>query len=603
MFQERLRIWRDLTGQRLETLEFMNSTVNVNDPVVRNSITTFIGGLKWASDHYEYQATQLLDLVPGGRVVRLPPFSGWPPPNLLLGYRYVAYICENYLFDRRMFSNFTYEARENRRKWNLLTDCSYTINVGAMGRMLSEDRNFGESATQIQNAVLMDRVVRSLSLTDERMQGYGLQTAVTQQNMARTATPVGGCDFTTAYRLSSSGKNDVAVLKRIWNLKRALMRYLIELRKNNKMDLRLDDRDWILKFEEMYGQTNEPSTEEKALLTTQDLVLLCVLGKRGMSGGAITLRSGTRVGLPMRLRPRRNFRAVTGPVYRFMDSLPPRRRRRGTQRSVQPENREESSDRRFETNDLSREEIEENDRGSDPEVEEQEEEEADNIIRIISNLITMLEEELTPNAIGSNFFEFADAFMEAMERAVEEDRATETYVLHWALYFFVMEHIGSTLYYLHEQIHEGVGLGGREYFGISFAQIIMRARDETGGSVFNRVWYSGSQMPLQDLNRRITTDMVAIAATAESGPMMGPEDFDQLLQEPAFVDRSGDVGDLITQVTNGIVSADSIELSFRVKYNGFVTFARNAAIRLSAENEYEMRQERQLQRRQRFAAV
>lgn len=579
----------------METLQFMNSTTNTNDTFVRENITVTMFGLRWASEHYEYQATQLLDLAPNGRVVRNAPFSGLPPPNLLLGYSYIVHIMETYLFERRMYSNFSYYYQPNRRQWAVLTDCSYTINTGDMSRMLSSGaEDFSENTRAIQNAVLMDRVVSSLNASLENMQGFGLVNAVGLQSSSRRATTMGGTAFTAAYRAFSVDDRDATILQHINRLKIALLNYLI-LKRNGRLNNSPLDEGWMDTFETNYSNIEIPETADKGKISLWELIML-ILGGKQLTGGAITLRSGTRVGLPWILRPRRNRRAVTGQVRRFIDQLPPRRRRRRTQAAPVPEQDDTLSDRESETDDLSRDD-------ELPQQEEINEDEENEIIQAVMQLIRALEEELSQNALGSDFFEFAQAFYEEMESAIAENRATDTYLTAWALYFFVMEHIGSTLFYLNHKLDDGVGYEGREYFGMVFIQIIMRARDSDGEELFKRVWYAAGNRAMQTLSRRITNDFIGTVRVTDEGPEMAREDLEQLMEEPAFQERSGNVEDLYTQITTGIAYAESVELSFRMKFNGLVTFSRNAAIRLSARDALEEDRLQRLQRRINFAMI
>lgn len=528
-------------------------------------------------------------------MVRNYPFNGMPPPNLLLGYRYVAKIVENYLFDRRMFSNFTFTAEGVRRRWAVLTDCSYTVNVGEMSRLLSDGTDeFVQNSMNIQNAILMNRVVGSIRAANEEVRGLGLFNAIHAQGEGRTASIYKNRDFVVAYQLSKGGAKDLNIMELIWKLKNALLNYMVARRNRIRTNIPFDDPNWLSAFVRVYSPKQTLDAEKLEKLKLMDAVNIYLCGKRLLKGGALTLRSGTRVGLPMRLRPRRNGRAITNVVTRFIDSLPFNTRRRVRTRNSPEINQEEVSDREAEEDDLSRSGEYTDDDGG-------EEDEENIVLDTVHTLIQTLETELSPEARDTVFFEFLQAFYVAMQNAVSQNEATDAYILNWALYFFIMEHVASTLFYLNEKINEGIGLEGREYFGLVFAQVILRARDSDGSDVFSRVWYSASNVALQDLSRRITNDLVAVVNATELGPEMNAEEVDAFLQQPAFVDRSGDVGELLSQITQGISAADSIELSFRLKYNGLVLFARNAAVRLAAENDYEEHRLNLIQQRMNFA--
>lgn len=600
ILQQLYRIWRGLTGQTIETLEFMNGTLDVNDRAVRENVTTSMFGIYWASRHYEYQVTQLLNLSLRGPVVRNPPFNGWPPPNLLLGYKYVANMTEQYLFDRRMFSNFTYVPEGTRRRWTVLTDCSYTVNTGAMSRMLEGGiENFEQAATQIQQAVLMDRVASSIASASIEMQGFGLNHAIALQNANRIATLTGGTVFTEAYKSKNMTQRDIAVVRHIRKMKTALMNYLVLKKiKPYLCNLPLEDENWLIQFQHQFCDLFKPNNEEIKNITLQELVIIMMCGKKARNdirGGAMRLRSGTRLGLPWLLRPRIRGRAITRPVYRFINQLPPRTRQASGRRSrpapqrtppPEAEREEESSDFELDPEDLSREESPE---------------EEDVILATVHTLIQELEHELAPNALGSDFFEFADVFYQIMEEALASETVTDTFVMQWAIYFFILEHVASTLYYYNEQLHTEIAEGGEEFFGLAFAQIILRARSVEGNVIFTRVWYSANDLALQNIIRRMTNEIAELVRHTDQAPNMDANEIDNLLEQPAFYERSGDVAGLIDQITNGVLGADSIELSFRLKFHGLVTFSRNAAIRGAVREEFENDRLRRLQERINFA--
>ncbi|AAD45952.1 pTP [Ovine adenovirus 7] len=594
MTARQIHQWQQLTGQSQHTLRYLRLTLDLNNRSIARSRTIHERGIKWANRFFNYPVTQLLDLRPRGPVTSQPPFEGEPPPNLLIGYFYVARVLNQYLFDQRTYSNISYKlylspiSFERRMTWQILTDCSYSINTGSYMRAIQNVENFSQTISQIQNAVLMDRILGSLQLAD--MQGFG--SAISAQNQNRSFQQHYQ-PFSQAFMVLNLQERDTYLIKLICKIKKALCKFLILSNMHNSeciLDLPFSEF-WIELFIDEFSQLEIPEAENR--INLKDLATVLTLGKGGMHGGALTLRSGTRVGLPFRLRPRENYRAITeimrrsrgDVIRRFIDRLPVNRRQRV--RNVEetssspltvPEIEDEGfSDREPSSSDLSREEFN------------------DEVIASIVDLIQNLEEELTPEARRSNFFNYGSEFFQLLIRFYNENRLTDDFIQKWLVYFFILEHVASTLYYLYLNLVQN-RLAARN-IGIQFVQIILRGRNENGEDIFTRVWFNRETQAFRQLYSRITRDFLGIIeANERSYSFSTPEERDQLLQDIDFVEDSGSIEEVINQVNTDFSDLDSVEIAFRIKLSGIVGYSTNEVVLRSFERVREAALNRWLQR-------
>lgn len=551
-------------------------------------------GIRWASRYFEYPVTQLLDLRPFGPVTRNPPFANEPPPNLLVGYYYIMKAINEYLFDQRTVSNISYKIEHNAvtmervMLWQILTDSSYSINTGVYSRALADSDNIEQTIEQIQNAVMMDRVMTSLNFNPIT----GLGAVVRQQNAHRTATFTVRPNFQQA-RVSG---RDALLLKTICSCRKALVNFLTFAHTQEcqtQLVLPFSD-DWLVPFVNHFSSSGPFTPRNISTNLVGEFASAMSLGKN-MSGGAITLRSGTRLGLPFNLRPRERGRAVTQSMRRrrgeavnaFIDSLPLRRRTRrrrdldlapsspgeGPSRRVQRDDGFPDYEPEAEEDDFSDESLSRGEPASDFNRE---------VIETIASLIEALEEELNPTAARSGFYNFATRMYGLLLQLQNENRLTFQVILTWLNNFFILEHIASTLFYLNERfVRNNLA---RRNIGIQFAQVIMRGRAEDGSEQFTRVWYNREREAFQTLYNRIVTDFIAVTEMSDTDvSFQAAEEREQLLADMQYVENSGNVGEVIAQLQTRAQQTDSVELSFRIKFSGVVGYSQNPVVRRSFE--------------------
>ncbi len=324
---------------------------------------------------YDYRLMQLRDLSPGGPNVAAYPYHRLPPPHLLLGYQYMHRALNDYFFENRVFMQLGYESppaqRPRRLFWTCLTDCSYSVNVGAYMRFLDLD-NFHDSFQQMHNAVLMDRIASDMAHVHLRGRGV---------DVARSGDVVGGgggdlaaageddgddaaAAATAAARshLSGSGaaglqndillraasRDDAVLLEAIRRLRVALCHYLFcyaRERFNTENTYRFlpgsdvfGEENWLTLFTDAFAELDTQSLLRQAALDPRDhhaeepaeTMARCFVstlatgqdydaesrGRGGFSGGAIVLRN-RRVTDRRGLRPRdRTGRAITASQVR-----------------------------------------------------------------------------------------------------------------------------------------------------------------------------------------------------------------------------------------------------------------------------------------------
>lgn len=583
---------------------------------------------------YDYRLMQLRDLSPGGPNVAAYPYHRLPPPHLLLGYQYMHRALNDYFFENRVFMQLGYESppaqRPRRLFWTCLTDCSYSVNVGAYMRFLDLD-NFHDSFQQMHNAVLMDRIASDMAHVHLRGRGV---------DVARSGDVVGGGDDLAAAavgeddgddaaaaaaarsHLSGSGaaglqndillraasRDDAVLLEAIRRLRVALCHYLFcyaRERFNTENTYRFlpgsdvfGEENWLTLFTDAFAELDTQSLLRQAALDPRDhhaeepaeTMARCFVstlatgqdydaesrGRGGFSGGAIVLRN-RRVTDRRGLRPRdRTGRAITASQVRrvrrravreFIDRLPRVIRRR---RVPRPEPAVEEEEPMV---------VEEEEEPVPPPPAEEEEEETllDEVIRTVLEAIDALQEELSGAARRHELFRFTNDFYRLLLQTRDADIAlvTESFLRKWVLYFFLAEHVASTLYYLYTHFISNREF--RRYVDVTTLQVLLVGWDVNAEPVFKRIWSEQSNPAtiFETLWSRILRDFLMMVE--RTGQFEGMDEADQqlFLSDIQYRDRSGDIEEVLKQLNLSEEFIDSIDISFRIKFRGIVAINTN----------------------------
>ncbi|BCN28662.1 pTP protein [Human adenovirus 56] len=574
-----------LTGQTVPTMDYFLPLRNIWNRVREfPRASTTAAGITWMSRYlYGYHRLMLEDLAPGAPATQRWPLYRQPPPHFLVGYQYLVRTCNDYVFDSRAFSRIRYsevvQPGLQTVNWSLMANCTYTINTGAYHRFVDMD-DFQDTLTRVQQAILAERVVADLALV-QPLRGVGVTRMEDSasasddierlmhdyyKNLSRCQGQAWG--MAERLRIQQAGPKDLVLLATIRRLKNAYFNYIISNRNSNSVHraatcLSLPcDCDWLDAFLERFSDP----VDLDALTSPTPQLIRCIVSAlslpngdpphyREMTGGVFTLR------------PRERGRAVTETmrrrrgemIERFVDRLPVRRRRRRAPPPPPPPE----------------EEIEE-----EVVMEEEEEEEApgdfEREVRItIAELIRLLEDELTVSARNAQFFNFAVDFYEAMERLEAIGDISEMPLRRWIMYFFVTEHIATTLNYLFQRLRNYAVF--TRHVELNLAQVVMRARDADGDVVYSRVWNESGLGAFSQLMGRISNDLAATVERAGRGDLQ-EEEIEQFMSEIAYQDNSGDVQEILRQAAVNDAEIDSVELSFRFKVTGPVVFTQRRQI-------------------------
>ncbi|BAJ22282.1 pTP protein [Human adenovirus 15] len=546
--------------------------------------STTAAGITWMSRYlYGYHRLMLEDLAPGAPATQRWPLYRQPPPHFLVGYQYLVRTCNDYVFDSRAFSRLRYsevvQPGLQTVNWSLMANCTYTINTGAYHRFVDMD-DFQDTLTRVQQAILAERVVADLALV-QPLRGVGVTRMEDSasasddierlmhdyyKNLSRCQGQAWG--MAERLRIQQAGPKDLVLLATIRRLKNAYFNYIISNRNSNSVHraatcLSLPcDCDWLDAFLERFSDP----VDLDALTSPTPQLIRCIVSAlslpngdpphyREMTGGVFTLR------------PRERGRAVTETmrrrrgemIERFVDRLPVRRRRRRAPPPPPPPE----------------EEIEE-----EVVMEEEEDEEAPGdfereVRATIAELIRLLEDELTVSARNAQFFNFAVDFYEAMERLEAIGDISEMPLRRWIMYFFVTEHIATTLNYLFQRLRNYAVF--TRHVELNLAQVVMRARDADGDVVYSRVWNESGLGAFSQLMGRISNDLAATVERAGRGDLQ-EEEIEQFMSEIAYQDNSGDVQEILRQAAVNDAEIDSVELSFRFKVTGPVVFTQRRQI-------------------------
>ncbi|AMB43149.1 pre-terminal protein [Bat mastadenovirus WIV12] len=558
-----------LTGQSVYTIEVFRPIRNFWARVQDwTRASTTAPGLTWMSRFiYNYPQIMLMNLSPRQpSTLRWPLFS-YPPPHFLIGYQYIIRVCNDYIFDTRAYSKIKYHEihgpMQQLLNWSMVSNCSYTLNTGTYHRFLDLE-NFQETLSQIQQSILADRVVADLGLI-QPLHGYGITNIMPDQNVPvhnylqqqrRNMGETNAWGMAEKIRIEQAGQSDVIILQTIRQLKSAYFNYLLSV--NADMQLSLPcDCDWLHAFVERF---NEPININNMLQS--DLPLQYILKSVISALSLPNICPFQMQGGAFELRPRENGRAVTQEmrmrrgevVQRFIESLPfPTRRRIPRPAPASP---------------------------SSPEAEEPEGEEEpvtfeEEIRAAIAEVIRLLEEELSAQVRNQRFFNFTVDFYQAMQRLDIMGEITELTLRRWVLYFFVTEHIATTLNYLHHAFRLAIPF--TRYVDLNLTQIILRARDSEGDVIYNRLWTEYGQDGFINVMTRISNDLATSVQRAGMGELQ-EEEIDQFMTDIAYHDNSGDVQEILRQVAMNDAEIDSMEISFRFKFTGPVVLSQHPEI-------------------------
>lgn len=558
---------------------------------------------------------QLRDLAPGSPNVNVVPYNRLPPPHFLLGYQYMHRTVNDYMFDNRIFMQLGYERpprmHPSRLYWKCLIDCSYAVNVGQYMRFLDLD-NFHGTFEQMHNAVLMDRVAADMASVHLRGRGVDVgrrgNVLPPQDPNFLGRTGASGLQADTIMRLSS--RTDAELLGAIRRLNVALCHYIFCMRYGL---LRTQNLYRFLPGSDVFTDENWLSmlVDAFAPLDTQELIqsarrlgvaerddpaeamarlLVTVLTgevPNSLFGGAIRLRN-REVGSRSGLRDRNRYgRAITARELRttrrrvsqrFVDRLPITRRRR---RQPEPAPVEEEEE-------LPLEEM-----AVEEPVEEEREEESflDEVMRVGLAAVDALQEELSGAARQHELFRFGTDFYRLLITARESHMITESFLRKWVLYFFLAEHIASTLYYMYRHFISNREF--RRYVDVDTLQVLITGWDLNAQQVFKRIWSEQSNPAaiFETLWDRILRDFLLMVE--KTGQFEGMDEMDQqiFLSDIQYRDKSGDIEDVMKQLNLSEELIDSIDISFRVRFKGIVAICTREEIKANLRRFLQDRQE------------
>ncbi|AEW91331.1 terminal protein [Bovine adenovirus 3] len=558
-------------------------------------------GISWMSRHvYRYPTLMLRNLGARQPATQNWPLYLYPPPHFLIGYQYVVRVCNDYVFETRAYSRLVY--RETVRldqqivDWSTMANCSYTINAGAYHRFIDLE-NFDETLRQIQQAVLAERVVADLALI-QPLRGFG-RTEMADLPPQRRNVPVerflqeqcmnlGECQdqawgFANRIRIQQAGRRDLIILTTIRRLRCAYFNFLLSHPPPNRNNteraahvLSLPcDCDWLEAFVQRFSDPVDAQSLRFETAASTERVVAHVIDALSLPQPAARPLTELRGGA-FELRPRENGRAVTQEmrirrgemVQRFIESLPLPTRRRRVARPAPPSPSPSPEPVELEMPPLEGE-------------EEEEEEElpprsfAEEVRAAVAEVIRLLQEELTVSARNEQFFNFAVDFYEAINMLEREGNINESTIRRWVIYFFIVEHIATTLNYLHHHLRLSPVFA--RHVELNLGQVVMRARDEDGAVIYSRVWNEPGTNAFSQLMRRISTDLAATVHRAGRGEL-DEEEIERFMTDIAYRDHSGDVEEIIRQAELNDASINSVDLSFRFKVTGPVAFTQHPEI-------------------------
>ncbi|QXX30949.1 pTP [Psittacine adenovirus 2] len=574
-----------LTNQQEETIQFMRLTQYPDQGNIPEFLRN-IPGLTWCSRFFNYQLKMLEDLSPNGAAVSQHPYNNLPPPHLLIGYAYLFNVNNNYNFSTRNYSRIKYSRHidqwgKPRNFWNLLSDCSYTLDMRAIATLPATI--FEESFTNLQNEILLNRIVadmnartefegRGISLQPEARENVYRQQLLNNSQTFNLDNYFSFPHFAYLLRLNYETEKDARTLSFMNTLIKVITNFIYFWLHSEEKEYLPFNENWISTLLESYNNWKSEKNNRyiKSFIAALNTNQPFSSWKNEIFGGA-RLRSGTRTDLPFLLRQRENQRAITENmrrnrgqiVERFIDSLPLIRRIRRTPQIPPPE--------------------EEEDAGEGPSgLQRQEEEEnlGTEMLRILHLILNELRRELSEPAREHEIFNFGTEFYNTFAQFNRENRIDENFIRRFFFYFFLMEHISSTLFYYHSLLHLNVLF--RRYTTFNYIQVIITGRDENGRVNLHRVWHNNNISPFIRIYRTILRDVLHIVK--RSGEDIDAFQEEELLTALEHRPESGDPNDILQQAKLKEENISSLTVSYKLNPLGLVTTSTNRSITANASN-------------------
>lgn len=549
---------------------------------------------------YDYRIVQLTDMTPGSDNVRRDPYDGLPPPHLLIGYQYMHKILNDYYFDNRVFMQLgytrSYDKRQPRLYWTCLTDCSYSVDVGRYMRFLDLE-NFNETFEQMHNSILMDRIAADMG----QLNGRGMNVDPYQPDIISTLTGVGAAGLADDTAMRVSSRRDASILGGIRKLRVSLTNFLFCVfydifqtqREYRFLPFSNEflNENWLNEFADTFYCLDSRRIVEEACNINPDVsvgdaantMAKCLMSTLveannpisggSIIGGAIHLRN-RRISNRPGLRPRDRFgRAITASTLRrmrrrvsnrFIDRLPYVRRNRrevATGEEGLPEDLRELYEDHY----------------GEEEIGEEPEQFIDEIIRTVLHAIQLLRDELSPSSRRHHLFQFGNEFYRLLIQSREIGILTDSFLRKWVLYFFLSEHIASTLYYFFIKFHNNRNFS--RFVNIETIQVLITGWDLNARQVFKRIWseHRAANM-FEALWSRILLDFIMMVE--RTGQFAGMDEADQhlFLSDIQYRDKSGDIDNVLNQLNLNEELIENIDISFRIKFKGVVAISTNKRI-------------------------
>lgn len=523
------------------------------------------------------------NLAPQSPATINPPLNGLPTPHLLIGYAYLFNVNNNYHFSSRTYTRLRYDSQigqmqRTRNFWSILSDCAYVLDTSQIPQLTGP--NFEENFLPIQREILANRILADMQAREDlSLQGSGitlqpeatenikLQEELNEKHIKTLRQYLNGHDFHTKQIFMYEIDKDRAIITEINNIIKILTNFIYDWHYNTNKEYIPYHENWLKKMSETYKhwRTNINDNYINAFrLASNATKLPYSLWKGELYGGA-RLRSGTTTGLPFRLRQRQNARAITESIRRnrgqivqnFIDSLPLIRRIRRPVR-IPPE---------------------EEDAGEGPSGLQEELELGNEILRILHIAINELRNELSGPAREHEMFNFGTEFYNLLERAINENRVTNDYIIRFFFYFFIMEHITSTLFYYNALLNLNVPF--RRYVHFNYIQVIVTGRDIHGQVNLHRIWHNNNISPFLRIYRTILRDLLTICDRA-SETLETALDEENLLAALHHRPQSGDPNDLLQQARLRESEVHTVQINFKLNPTGLVTTATNRQIIVNA---------------------
>lgn len=204
----------------------------------------------------------------------------------------------------------------------------------------------------------------------------------------------------------------------------------------------------------------------------------------------------------------------------------------------------------------------------------------DEILRTLFMGVQNLTNTLPPHISSSHIFNFTTELIDIMLNLRDQDQLSSVALRRITFYFFLLEHIASTLYYLRTYSTHNSLLNN--HVQVQFGQVVLQGFNQ-GVNTFYRLFHSDHADPFRDLfNNILDFARQSILSTINLSEHPNQDEHDQvrddLMRSLGDIEGSERQEEIIAAIMNDPRNIEEMRITIKIKINGDVVISQNVDI-------------------------